>query len=97
MPQYALVAKDWIDGRLATLANSNPYLQLDYEDLLADQHAVVARAMRFLQCDPSVPPVRERRLSRQSTGSAADYVVNLEDLVVALERHGLLVAQFDQR
>jgi hypothetical protein len=92
-----LRAKDWVDGRLAALANSNPYLRLDYEDLLADQEAVVARALRFQQCDPSLAPVRERRLRRQSTGTAANYVTNLDDLVVALERHGLLVAQFDQR
>jgi len=91
-----LRAKDWVDSRLATLASSNPYLRINYEDLLADQETVIAEALRFLKCDPSAPPVRARRLHRQSTGTAADYVTNLKELIATLERRGLLMAQFDQ-
>ncbi len=90
-----LRAKDWVDGRLAALANSNPYLQLEYADLVADQHAATAVALRFLQCDPAAEPVRKCRLRRQSQASVAEYVQNYGELVAELERRDLLTAQFD--
>jgi LPS sulfotransferase NodH len=89
-----LRAKDWIDGRLATLAHSNPYLQVGYEDLAQDPDGVAAMALRFLKCDPTATPVRPRRLQRQSKASAAEYVRNYRELVAELERRDLLTAQF---
>jgi LPS sulfotransferase NodH len=89
-----LRAKDWIDGRLATLAHSNPYMQVGYEDLAQDPDGVAAMALRFLKCDPTATPVRPRRLQRQSKASAAEYVRNYRELVAELERRDLLTAQF---
>jgi LPS sulfotransferase NodH len=90
-----LRAKDWVDGRLATLAHSNPYAQADYEDLVADQSAVTDAVLRFLRCDPQATPVRQCRLHRQSQAGVAEYVQNYGELVAELERRDLLTSQFD--
>ncbi len=89
-----LRAKNWVDARLASLKNSNPYLRLSYEDFLADKDKVTAAALVFLQCDPTAAPVGEAKLMRQSKGQATDYVSNYQELQTELEKRKLLTAQF---
>ena len=91
-----LRAKDWVDYRLSTLANSNYYLQLNYEDFLADQNTVTALALQFLKCDPAIMRIGDRRLHKQSEGSVADYVLNYNELFEELERLDLLTSRFDR-
>ncbi|MGD8851598.1 MAG: sulfotransferase [Gammaproteobacteria bacterium] len=89
-----LRAKDWVDGRLATLARTNPYLQVGYEELAADPDGVASRALRFLDCDAAATPVRPRRLQKQSRARAAEYVENYRQLVDELRRRELSTARF---
>ena len=89
-----LRSKDWVDSRLATLANSNPYLQIKYEDFLANQNGVTGLLLRSLGCNPAIMNTEDRRLFKQSKGHTADYVSNYEDLFEKLERLDLLTSRF---
>jgi LPS sulfotransferase NodH len=88
-----LQAKNWVDGRLATLANSNCYLRVYYEDFLRCNEAVLNSVWQFLQCDAekAVKAPRDgRHIQRQSNGFAADYISNYDRLRRELERRDLL-------
>ncbi len=37
-----LKAKTWVDARLESLAQSSPYLQVSYEDFLADNRGITS-------------------------------------------------------
>jgi hypothetical protein len=80
-------AKVWIDGRLATLAGSNPYLQIQYEDFLDDNLGQARKAMTFLGCDAALLPALSLRIP-QSRGSDAR-VENLEELKLRLRESSL--------
>ena len=56
-----LRAKNWVDSRLDTLKNSNPFLLIHYEDFLENQKDVVARGIEFLNCDPTLANQGKRR------------------------------------
>ena len=88
-----LRSKDWVDSRLATLANSNPYLQINYEDFLANQNGVTDSILRSLGCNPAIMNTDERRIFKQSKGHPADYVSNYDDLFEKLERLDLLTSR----
>lgn len=85
-----LQAKRWVDGRLATLQATNPYLRLVYEEFLEQPDQVVAAALRFLNCQPGIVAAEGRINKRQSKGSSADYINNYDQLVDELEKQGLL-------
>ena len=93
---FRLRAKDWVDTRLATLADTNPYLRLKYEDFLADQNAVTASALEFLQCNPKKMRTSRRRTRKQSSGGVDDYVLNYNELFETLESLNLLISCFDR-
>jgi len=79
-----LRAKDWIDTRLSTLIDSNPYLQLSYEDLFEDIDSVAAKAVEFLDCDSSLLKSVERHTKKQSKGSPTDYILNYDALAAKI-------------
>jgi hypothetical protein len=80
-------AKVWIDGRLGTLAGSNPYLQIRYEDFLHDNLGQARNAVAFLGCDAALLPEMSLR-APQSRGSDAR-VENLEELKLRLRESAL--------
>jgi len=82
-------AKQWIDMSLSKLNGIIPYQQIVYEDMLADQDAVIAKSLNFLQCNPSIMDSKEREVKRQSVKPASDYISNYEDLVSALSNSDL--------
>jgi len=88
-----LRSKDWIDSRLSTLANSNLYLQINYEDFLTNQNSVTGSLLRSLGCNPASMNTKKRRLTKQSKGHAADYVSNYDDLFEKLKRLDLLTSR----
>lgn len=88
-----LRAKQWVDGRLATLELSNPYLKLAYEDFLEQSDQVVSSALRFLGCAPTIGSGEGGVNKRQSKGTSADYISNYEQLVSELQKRGLLGTQ----
>jgi len=87
---YRLRAKNWVDSRLDTLKNTNPFLRITYEDFLKNQNETAARGIEFLDCDPTTLNVSARRLNKQSRGDISDYVLNYKELVETLSRFGLL-------
>ncbi len=88
-----LVAKRWVDSRLAGLAGSNPYLKISYEEFLRSDRATVAAMLEFLRCDPSgLGQFDYRKQIRQSNRSARKYVSNYDQLVEVLGQEGFLGA-----
>lgn len=83
-----LMAKDWIDERLAALCASNPYLCISYEEFLESDRAVVLKLMGFLDCDPeNLGAFDYRKQLKQANRSAREYISNYDALVAALEKH----------
>lgn len=85
-------SKHWVDAQLAALASSNPYIQVRYEDFVADEIAVLQRIFKLLDCDPALQPTRERRVQKQSVQDTRDYLLNFDELVETLQSRGLLHA-----
>jgi hypothetical protein len=83
-------AKMWLDGRLESLRSSNRYLQIAYEDFLADNQAHAVRAARFLGADPEAMPALQLRIRPQSSSHGPSQVRNLEELRENLRRLDLL-------
>lgn len=84
------LSKNWVDARLGSLADSNPYVRVQYEDFVADEAAVLGRIYTLLNCDSSLLPSRERKLQKQSTQDTRDYIANYDALVAALSARALL-------
>jgi hypothetical protein len=87
-----LRTKEWIDARLATLAQSNSYLRVNYEDFFLNQDAVISTTLQFLDCTPTFVNNFERKIYKQSKGKASDYILNFEELSKTLKSLDLLKA-----
>jgi hypothetical protein len=87
-----LQSKAWVDTMLSTLADTNPYLVVRYEDLLRDRVATVSSALRFLRLDPSHVDLSQAKIARQSTGDASRYISNYDLLQKTLKENGLLTS-----
>lgn len=87
-----IVSKSWVDSRLVTLKQSNPYLRVCYEDFRRDNKAVLDEVVTFLGMDASLLPPLEKcmRAKPQSTKSMQESVVNFTELESELSRRGLL-------
>jgi LPS sulfotransferase NodH len=85
-----LQSKNWVDARLRSLVDTNPYVCVQYEDFVADEASALARVYALLNCDLSLSPARERKLRKQSTQETRDYISNYDELVAGLSAHGLL-------
>jgi hypothetical protein len=83
-----LQTKDWVDTRLGTLKNTNPYFRAFYEDFLDDPNTVSRSCLRFMGCDPSLAEFERRQKKRQSKFSAKDYVFNFEEISERLSNRG---------
>lgn len=87
-----LQAKNWIDKRLSTLMDTNPYHKVFYEDYLYNEAETTGAALRFLHCDPKDIIQKKRRIQRQSTENASNYIINYDELIDTLTQHNLLIA-----
>lgn len=85
----ALATKRAIDEGIASLAASNPYHCVVYENFLADNRAELESCLKFLKCDCAKMPLNGYR-TRQSTADSSEYIENYHDLVEALQRVGAL-------
>jgi len=82
-----LQTKDWIDLRVASLARTNPYLHVSYEDFLHSNPETLETLMQFLECDPSrIEETNRRNIRKQSKGTARDYISNYDELKEAVQR-----------
>lgn len=86
-----VATKLWIDGRLASLSVTNPYLRLNHEEFLNDNLTAAARLVTFLGCDPSELPAIELRHQPQSRASSAT-LKNVEEIRTALGIRARLVS-----
>jgi hypothetical protein len=89
-----LRAKDWIDGRLATLEASNPYLRIYYEDVEKCEHDVLRSMLQFLQCDTMQLSQAKHGLQKQSNKPAENYLSNYNQLLKELQNQDLLQTLF---
>lgn len=80
-----LRAKDWIDSRIATLADTNPYLRISYEEFVDERWATIERLMGFLDSDINlISSIDYKKLKKQSRGSPSDYIENFSELAEAV-------------
>ncbi len=84
-----LKSKAWIDQRLADLKQTNRYLLIRYEDFLKQPDEVTATTLNFLGADASIRR-GATQISRQSKGTASDYIANFDKLSAKLLEKGLL-------
>ncbi len=87
-----VIAKDWVDSRLASLRQSNPYMLIRYEEFRNNNAEAVSRALRFLGEDPVVTPPIEKHMKAkpQSRKDVRESVTNFAELEAALSVRGLL-------
>ena len=80
-----LRAKEWIDLRISSIADTNPYIRINYEDFLQSRWATIARLMDFLESDIGlISSIDYKKLKKQSKGSPSDYIVNYSELADAV-------------
>ena len=84
----AVEAKAWVDGKLATIAATNSYHRVYYEDFLYDNRLILESCLRFLQCDISKLPEETHFNRRQSSKVASEYISNYNELDETLRLHG---------
>lgn len=85
-----LKSKDYVDGKLLELENTNPYHSVVYEDFLENNSAVVSAILDFLQCSAMDLSSKETVIKKQSKGGADDYIANYDSLMEALKKESLV-------
>jgi len=90
-----ILSKEFVDGRLATLSGTNPYLRINYEEFLDNRDCVIADSFSFLDCAPLSTEEREQTIRRQSIRSPEEQVINYAELHDALSRRGLLYSNVE--
>ena len=83
------ISKNWVDRRLGTLSETNPYLRINYEDFFSNIEQGVTRLFDFFRCDGTKAKLEERKAKRQSNRQTFEYISNYEELVAVLEERGL--------
>jgi hypothetical protein len=84
-----VLSKHWVGRRLATLRESNPYINVGYEAFRADNTAVVNELVAFLGFDP-IGACVTGRIRPQSSGGAVTQFQNAEAVAGLLKARGLL-------
>ena len=84
-------SKMWVDQRLSTLKDSNPYHQVWYEDFSNDKIAATFSIYQFLGCDEGdVSISMDSGRKRQSSGPLSKGILNYSELVSLLQSKHLL-------
>ncbi len=83
-------SKYWLDQRLASLQESNPYLAIHYETLSSDKKAAGDAAVCFLGCDSSEYSIdASKMIAKQSRLPVSERLENYAELKrVLYENHG---------
>lgn len=89
-------SKEWVDGRLAALSETNPYVRIYYEDFSGNQREAIASGLALLGCDTEAMAAREPEIRRQSSKEARAQILNYDALKNVLMEKGLLYSSFDQ-
>jgi len=99
IPLYSAVkrleAKNWIDHRLSTLSQTNPYFRVSYEDFSKYNRSSILSVTQFLQCNGALlRPIEYGMHQKQSTREAIDCIANYDKLMDELRRLDLLYSPF---
>lgn len=83
-------SKYWLDQRLASLQDSNPYLAIRYETLSNHKKAAGDAAVRFLGCDSNEYSIdTSKMIAKQSLLPVSERLENYAELKRVLhEKHG---------
>lgn len=84
-----ITSKKWVDLRLSELGTMNRYMEISYEDFLADNQSVISHVHQFMGCQEIALPTKERKLAKQSTKDTREYIENYDAFINALESKGL--------
>jgi len=84
-----VLTKHYIGRRLAELANSNPYLCVQYEELLADNRATAAKVLQFLGYEPEIGSSTTKNAIVQSASTSPEQFINREEVAAHLRTHDL--------
>lgn len=84
-----LKSKNWVDTRLKSLEETNPYLRIMYEDFRSDNRKHAERVISFLGYNPEELPILHMRAKPQSLKNGKTRILNQELLSSALDKHGL--------
>lgn len=85
-----VTTKHYIDTQLATLAQSNPYQRVIYEEFKADNSGSINRLVEFLGCNPALELIAQPKASVQSANRQADPLLNRIQLIESLRTKKLL-------
>jgi hypothetical protein len=85
-------AKHWLDGKLASLKDRTPYIQVVYEEFKENNFTEVKRVIEFLGQDPALLPSldTEMKLKPQSSKPDTEMLSNYVQLASVLEKNSLL-------
>lgn len=86
-----LRSKNWIDHSIRSLAATNPYCLVFYEDFKNDFVKTGKKIVEFFNLEPTLNFDRFDAV-RQSKGDAKDYIENYQELSDCLSRQRLLVS-----
>jgi hypothetical protein len=81
-----VLTKHWVGARLATLRESNPYVNVSYEDFRADNSRVIAELVDFLGFEQTEVAGAAGRIRPQSSGGAEAQFHNAPAVAGLLER-----------
>jgi hypothetical protein len=84
-----VLTKHWVGARLATLARSNPYINVSYEEFRADNARVVGELVSFLGFEQMGGICAAGRIRPQSSGNAAAQFQNAGAVASLLERQSI--------
>jgi hypothetical protein len=74
-------AKNYVDHELSMLHYTNPYLLIEYEKFSLNPTESIKGAHRFLKVNVAETGLNQpRKIKKQSTQTARDYIVNYEEL-----------------
>ncbi|MFC1748169.1 sulfotransferase [Pseudomonadota bacterium] len=90
--QYRLRAKNWVDSRLSLIENTTPYIRVYYEDFCANPDETMTRLFNFLSAPELDIDQSQKRLFKQSTGDASQYISNYAQLLEKLNKNNLLIS-----
>jgi hypothetical protein len=81
-------SKDWVNSRLRSLEDTNPYVRVTYEDFLSSAFDVTRCLVKFLDCDAAKLQKFETPIvKKQSSAEAKDYITNYDQLTEALTQY----------
>ncbi len=83
-----LTSKSWVDGQLASLGHSNPYLRVNYECFVEAQDQHLDRCFDLLGCSRRQMKTGSGELRKQAKRPDHEYIANFEELNSALLAHG---------